>query len=246
LRRGLERQEFMLYYQPQYCLSDGQLCGMEALVRWQHPDRGLLLPGSFISIAEESGLILPLGAWVLRTACAQNKQWQEQGYPPIRVAVNLSARQFRQKDLVRQIAEILTVTGLESQWLELEITESLSMENVEQSIETLQNLKMMGICLAIDDFGTGFSSLSYLSRFPLNTLKIDRSFIMVLNGRPDGQAIVSTIVQLAQTLGLNVIAEGVETEEQLDFLRTKGCDQVQGFLLARPMPVEKMVNYFEK
>jgi len=246
LRRGLERQEFMLYYQPQYRLSDRQLCGMEALVRWQHPDRGLLLPGSFISIAEESGLILPLGAWVLRTACAQNKQWQEQGYPPIRVAVNLSARQFRQKDLVRQIAEILTVTGLESQWLELEITESLSMENVEQSIETLQNLKMMGICLAIDDFGTGFSSLSYLSRFPLNTLKIDRSFIMVLNGRPDGQAIVSTIIQLAQTLGLNVIAEGVETEEQLDFLRTKGCDQVQGFLLARPMPVEKMVNYFEK
>ena len=161
MRRALERQEFVLYYQPQYRLSDGCICGMEALIRWQHPERGLLLPGKFIALAEESGLILPLGEWVLRTACAQNKQWQDLGYQPLPVAVNLSARQFREKDLVRQIAEILVATGLEPKWLELEITESLSMENVDFSVETLRKLKSMGIHISIDDFGTGYSSLSF-------------------------------------------------------------------------------------
>jgi diguanylate cyclase (GGDEF)-like protein/PAS domain S-box-containing protein len=243
MRTALERQEFVLYYQPQFSLVDGRLCGLEALVRWQHPVRGLLMPGSFISIAEESGLILPLGERVLHTACAQNKQLQDQGYPPVRVAVNLSARQFRQRDLARQVGGVLITTGLESKWLELEITESLSMEDVEQTIETLQKLKAMGIHLAIDDFGTGFSSLNYLSRFPINTLKIDRSFITELNSRPEGQAIVLTIIQLAQTLGLSVIAEGVETEEQMEFLRTRGCDKVQGFLLAKPMPMETLLNF---
>lgn len=246
MRRAIERQEFVLYYQPQYRLSDGRICGMEALIRWQHPERGVLLPGKFIAIAEESGLILPLGEWVLRTACSQNKQWQDLGYQPLPVAINLSARQFRQKDLDRQIAEILEETGLESKWLELEITESLSMENVDLSVETLQKLKRMGIHISIDDFGTGFSSLSFLSRFPLNTIKIDRSFISELNHHTDGQAIVLTIIQLAQNLGLKVIAEGVETEAQLDFLRTKGCDEVQGFLLARPVPGEELVAYLEK
>ncbi len=242
MRRALERQEFVLYYQPQYRLGDGQFCGMEALVRWQHPERGLLLPGKFISIAEDSGLILPLGEWVLRTACAQNKHWQDMGYPPVRVAVNLSARQFREKDLVSRVAEILSETGLEAEWLELEITESLSMENVRLSVEILRKLKSMGIRLSIDDFGTGFSSLSYLSRFPLNTLKIDRSFISVLNTHSDGNAIVLTIIQLAQNLGLKVIAEGVETEAQLDFLRAKGCDEVQGFLMAKPAPMEELLE----
>ncbi|TGE31186.1 EAL domain-containing protein [Desulfosporosinus sp. Sb-LF] len=246
MRRALERKEFILYYQPQYRLSDGQLCGIEALVRWQHPERGFLLPGTFISIAEDSGLILPLGEWVLRTACAQNKLWQNMGYPPVRVAVNLSARQFRQKDLVKQIAGILEETSLDPQWLELEITESLSMENVRVSVDILKRLKNMGIYLAIDDFGTGFSSLSYLSRFSLNTLKIDRSFISVLNERLDRQAIVLTIIQLAENLGLKVIAEGVETQAQLDFLRTKGCDEVQGFFLAKPAPVEEMAPFFSK
>ncbi len=244
MRRGLERQEFILYYQPQYRLSDGQFCGMEALVRWQHPERGLLLPGKFITIAEDSGLILPLGEWVLHTACAQNKQWQDLGYPPVRVAVNISARQFRQKSLVSQIAGILAETGLEPKWLELEITESLSMENVAFSVEILQKLKSMGIRLSIDDFGTGFSSLSYLSRFSLNTLKIDRSFIAALNNHLDGQAIVLAIIELAQNLGLKVIAEGVETEAQLNFLRTNGCDEVQGFLLARPVSGEDLVAYW--
>lgn len=242
MRRALERQEFVLYYQPQYRLSDGQLCGMEALVRWQHPERGFLLPSKFISIAEDSGLILALGEWVLRTACIQNKHWQNSGYPPVRVAVNISARQFRQKNLVRQIARILVETELNPEWLELEITESLSMENVALSVETLKQLKSMGIHLSIDDFGTGFSSLSYLRRFSLDTLKIDRSFITELYDSQDGQMIVLTIIQLAQNLGLKVIAEGVETEEQYNFLRAKGCDAVQGFLLSKPVPVHELVN----
>lgn len=246
MRRALERDEFILYYQPQYRLSDGQLCGMEALVRWQHPERGFLPPGKFISIAEDSGLILPLGEWVLRTACAQNKLWQDMGYSPVRVAVNLSARQFRQKDLLKQIAEILKETQLDPQWLELEITESLSMKNVRVSMEILQKLKSMGIHISIDDFGTGFSSLSYLSRFSVNSLKIDRSFVSKLSELLDDQAIVLTIIQLAQNLGLNVIAEGVETEAQLEYLRMMGCDEVQGFLLAKPVPIEDMVTYFSK
>ncbi len=244
MRRALERNEFILYYQPQYRLSDGHFSGMEALVRWRHPERGFLPPGKFISIAEDSGLILPLGEWVLRTACAQNKLWQDMGYPPVRVAVNLSARQFRQKNLVQQIATILEETKLDPQWLELEITESLSMENVRASIKILQKLKSMGIHISIDDFGTGFSSLSYLSRFSVNTLKIDQSFVSKLNEQLDGQAIVLSIIQLAQNLGLNVIAEGVETQAQLEYLRTMGCDEVQGFLLAKPVPVEELVAFF--
>lgn len=246
MRCALERQEFVLNYQPQYRISDGRICGMEALVRWQHPARGFLLPGKFISIAEDSGLIIPIGEWVLRSACTQNKLWQDLGYPPVRVAVNLSARQFQNKDLVSQIVGILVETGLDPEWLELEITESLSMENVLLSVDILQKLKSMGIHLSIDDFGTGFSSLSYLSRFPLNTLKIDRSFISVLNERVEGQAIVVTIIQLAQNLGLKVIAEGVETEAQLEFLRAKGCDEVQGFLFAKPVSAQNLVTYLEE
>ncbi|SPF40551.1 PAS domain S-box/diguanylate cyclase (GGDEF) domain-containing protein [Candidatus Desulfosporosinus infrequens] len=246
LRQALERQEFVLYYQPQYCLSNGHITGVEALVRWQHPKHGFLPPGEFIQIAEDSGLILPLGEWVLRTACTQNKHWQDLGYPPIRVAVNLSAYQFRQKDLVSQVVRMLDETGLAPKWLELEITESLSMENVDLSVETLRKLQSMGIHISLDDFGTGFSSLSFLSRFPLNTIKIDRSFITELNHHTDGQAIVLTIIQLAQNLGLKVIAEGVETEAQLDSLRTKGCDEVQGFLLAKPVSAENMVAYLEE
>lgn len=246
MRQALERKEFILYYQPQYCLGNGQLCGMEALLRWNHPERGFLPPGKFISIAEDSGLILPLGEWVLRTACTQNKLWQDLGYPPVRISVNLSARQFRQKDLVQQIERILQETNLDPQWLELEITESLSMENVKVSVDLLKKLKDMGIHLTIDDFGTGFSSLSYLSRFSLNTLKIDRSFISEINESLNRQAIVLTIIQLAQNLGLKVIAEGVETKSQLDFLRTKGCDKVQGFLLAKPAPEEEIPVFFSK
>lgn len=247
MRRALACEEFVLYYQPQYRISDGQMCGMEALVRWQHPERGFLLPGEFISIAEESGLILPLGEWVLRSACLQNKLWQERGYPPVRVAVNLSARQFRQENLVSQIAQILTETGLDPKWLELEITESISMDNSSFTLTILQELKGMGIHLSMDDFGTGFSSLSYLSRFSLDTLKIDRSFVSKLTTELDekgsGNEIVTTIIQLAHNLGLRVIAEGVETEAQLDFLRSQGCAEVQGFLFARAVPAVDLVYY---
>lgn len=247
LRRALVCEEFVLYYQPQYRISDGQMCGMEALVRWQHPERGFLLPGEFISIAEESGLILPLGEWVLRSACRQNKLWQEAGYPPVRVAVNLSSRQFRQANLVSQIAQILMETGLEPKWLELEITESISMEDSSFTLTMLQELKAMGIHLSVDDFGTGFSSLSYLSEFSLDTLKIDRSFVSTLTTRSDeresGNEIVTTIIQLARNLGIRVIAEGVETETQLDFLRSQGCAEAQGYLLARPVSAEDLVYY---
>ncbi|WP_291299601.1 EAL domain-containing protein [Desulfosporosinus sp. BICA1-9] len=247
MRRALACDEFLLYYQPQYRISDGQMCGMEALVRWQHPERGFLLPREFISIAEESGLILPLGEWVLRSACLQNKLWQDKGYPPVRIAVNLSARQFRQANLVSQIAQILTETGLDPQWLELEITESISMENSSFTLTMLKELKGMGIHLSVDDFGKGFSSLSYLSQFSLDTLKIDRSFVSALTDRSDeresGNEIVTTIIQLAHNLGLRVIAEGVETEAQLDFLRCQGCSEVQGYLLARPVAAEDLVFY---
>ncbi|MDI6812262.1 MAG: EAL domain-containing protein [Desulfitobacteriaceae bacterium] len=244
LRRALEREEFVLYYQPQYDLRDARLCGVEALVRWQHPERGLIPPGQFIPIAEDSGLILPLGEWVLRRACTQNQQWQEKGYSPIRMAVNLSARQFRQINLVRTIAQTLQATGLEPQWLDLEITESMSMENVAFSITILQQLKDMGIRISVDDFGTGFSSLSYLSRFPLDTLKIDQSFVQTIAVNPDSNEIVTAIIRLARSLGLKVIAEGVETDDQLSFLRQKQCDEVQGYLLGKPVPAGEMEKHF--
>ncbi|HBV87826.1 MAG TPA: histidine kinase [Desulfosporosinus sp.] len=247
MRRALAYEEFVLYFQPQYRISDGQMCGMEALVRWQHPERGFLLPRDFISTAEESGLILPLGEWVLRKACQQNKRWQDMGYPPVHVAVNLSARQFHQTNLVKQIAQILKETGLDPKWLELEITESISMENSSLTLTILRELKAMGIHLSMDDFGTGFSSLSYLSQFSLDTLKIDRSFVSSLNIRSDekarGNEIVTTIIQLAHNLGLRVIAEGVETKAQLDFLRSQGCAEVQGYLLAKPVSAEDLVYY---
>ncbi|WP_088228007.1 EAL domain-containing protein [Desulfosporosinus sp. FKB] len=244
MRRALQKGEFILEYQPQFNLKDGQICGFEALVRWQHPHRGLLPPSKFIAIAEESGLILPLGEWVLQSACIQNKYWQDLGYPPVSMAVNLSARQFRQKDLVEKVSQIIEAAGLEAQWLELEITETLSMENVALSSEILRKMKAMGIRLSIDDFGTGFSSLSYLSRFSLDALKIDRSFISSLMEHLDRQAIVLTIIQLAKNLGLKVIAEGVERLDQLDLLRRKDCDEVQGYLLAKPVSAEEAERFF--
>lgn len=209
------------------------------MVRWKHPERGLVSPDQFIPIAEESGLILPLGEWVLRTACAQNRAWQDMGFESLRVAVNISARQFRQAKLVSTIAMILAETKLDPSCLELEITESIGMENVEFSIATLRELQNMGLRISIDDFGTGFSSLSYLSRFPIDTLKIDRSLVAQVPANPDDNEIVSAIINLAQGLGLKVIAEGVETIEQLTFLREKLCNEVQGYLFNPPLPVEK-------
>ncbi|RYG63771.1 bifunctional diguanylate cyclase/phosphodiesterase, partial [bacterium] len=239
LRRALERKEFLLHYQPQIDSKSGEVVGMEALVRWQHPEHGMVPPLDFIPLAEETGIILPLGEWILRTACEQNKKWQEQNHSRFRISVNLSARQFMQPDLVARVIAILEETGLEPQYLELEITESMMMSNVENAIQVLRNLHAHGIAISLDDFGTGYSSLAHLKRFPLTALKIDRSFVSDLTNNPNDAVITSSIIALAQSLGLSVIAEGVETSEQSDFLRNKGCQKLQGYLYSRPVTAAK-------
>jgi diguanylate cyclase (GGDEF)-like protein/PAS domain S-box-containing protein len=237
LRPGLERDEFIVHYQPQVNIQSFQLVAMEALVRWEHPALGLLYPSEFIGLAEDNGLIVSIGEWVLRTACLQSKAWQDSGFDPLRVAVNLSARQFQQPLLVESIARILKDTGLDPNLLELELTEGSIMKDPNQAIRKLHELKTMGIHISVDDFGTGYSSLNYLKRFPIDTLKIDQSFVKDINTDPDNEAIVSAIITLAHALKLNVIAEGVETHEQLDSLRVLKCDEVQGFLFSQPLSV---------
>ncbi|OGI41918.1 MAG: hypothetical protein A2150_01350 [Candidatus Muproteobacteria bacterium RBG_16_64_11] len=236
LRRALERGEFVLHYQPQIDLARDEIVGAEALVRWQHPDLGLLGPMEFIPLAEENGLIVPLGEWVLRTACAQNRAWQNAGLPPIRVTVNLSVRQFHQKNLADIVARILEQTGLDAQRLELEITESCLIQNTQTTVTLLTELNRLGVRISIDDFGTGYSSLAYLKRFPIDTLKIDRSFVCDIDTDPDDAAIVKAIIALAQSLEMHVIAEGVETRNQLDFLHTYQCNEIQGYLVSPPLP----------
>jgi diguanylate cyclase (GGDEF)-like protein len=238
LRCALERDQFVVYYQPQVCVADSQIVGVEALVRWQHPDRGLMLPTEFIPVAEESGLIVPLGEWVLRTACAQASAWHEAGLSPIRVAVNLSARQFQQRDLVEVVGRVLKDTGLDPRFLQLEITESVAMHDIDFTSRVLVNLKDMGIQIAIDDFGTGHSSLNYLRRLPIDDVKIDQSFVRDVITDPNDAAIVGSIVAMTHELNLKLVAEGVETEEQLDFLKDRRCDVVQGFLFSKPMPAD--------
>ena len=237
LRPGLERDEFVIHYQPQVNIQSFQLVAMEALVRWEHPALGLLYPTEFIGLAEENGLIVSIGEWVLRTACLQNKSWQDAGFDPLRVAVNLSARQFQQPGLVESVGQILKDTGLDPNLLDLELTEGSIMKDPNQAIRKLHELKAMGIHISVDDFGTGYSSLNYLKRFPIDTLKVDQSFVRDINTDPDNEAIVSAIITLAHALKLNVIAEGVETQEQLESLRVLKCDEVQGFLFSRALSV---------
>ncbi|TWI69978.1 PAS domain S-box-containing protein/diguanylate cyclase (GGDEF)-like protein [Pseudoduganella lurida] len=254
LRSALERDEFVLHYQPQVDLASGRIVGMEALLRWQHPELGMVPPQRFIGLAEETGLIVPIGAWVMRTACAQAKAWHDAardhgigagtgaGWPgapiaPLRVAVNLSARQFTQPDLVDDVARVLAETGLPPASLELELTESLFVDDVARAVDLLHQLKALGVALSIDDFGTGYSSLSYLRTFPIDVLKIDRSFVNDIASDGDDAAIVVSIIALAHNLKLRVIAEGVETAAQLDFLREHGCDEMQGYHFSRPLPV---------
>jgi EAL domain-containing protein (putative c-di-GMP-specific phosphodiesterase class I) len=244
LRRGLEQDEFVVYYQPQMDISTGRMVGTEALVRWQHPERGLVSPMEFISVAEEIGLIVPLGAWVLQTACVQNAAWQQAGRAPILVAVNLSARQFQERDLLGTVRQVLEESGMEPQYLQLEITEGVAMQDAESTALTLRALREMGVKIAIDDFGTGHSSLNYLKRFSIDALKIDRSFVCDLTVDPEDAAITAAIIAMAKSLRLKVIAEGVETEEQLAFLKEHGCDEAQGFLFSKPVPapaLEKML-----
>jgi diguanylate cyclase (GGDEF)-like protein/PAS domain S-box-containing protein len=240
LRRAVERDEFVLHYQPLVEVVSGRVAGVEALLRWRHPERGLVLPDEFVPVAEENRLILPIGAWALGAACRDLRAWHQDGFPGLRMSVNLSARQFQQAGLVAAVREALAGAGLEARFLELEITESIAMSNVAWTAEALRALRALGIRISIDDFGTGQSSLSYLKHFPLSTLKIDRSFVRDIALDPEDEAIASAVIALAHTLGLSVIAEGVETQEQLTFLRRAGCEEFQGFLFSAPVPAEAL------
>lgn len=240
LHRALERGEFALHYQPQVGLAGGCILGVEALLRWNSAELGPVSPAQFIPVAEETGLIVPLGDWVLREACRQCKSWLDAGLGPLRVAVNLSPRQFRQKKLARRIGEILDETGLPAACLEIEITEGIVMQHAGRAIATLTELNRLGVQIAIDDFGTGYSSLAYLQRFPIQVLKIDQSFVQAIRGGTDEAAIVNTVIQLAKLLGLKTLAEGVETDEQLEYLRSHGCDAFQGYLYCKPQPAESI------
>jgi EAL domain-containing protein (putative c-di-GMP-specific phosphodiesterase class I) len=235
LRRAIQRREFFLHYQPIVSLETGKVASFEALVRWRHPERGLVMPGDFIPVAEETGLIVPLGQWVLGEACRQMREWQKHYLidEEVTVSVNLSSRQFSQADLIEQVSSALRETGLPASSLKLEITESMVMENIDTAIDMLAQLRGLGVGLSIDDFGTGYSSLSYLHRFPIDTLKIDRSFVTQMTDNTENAEIVRTIVTLARSLGMNVIAEGVETGAQLTQLRDLGCDFGQGYLFSK-------------
>jgi diguanylate cyclase (GGDEF)-like protein/PAS domain S-box-containing protein len=245
LSHALERNEFLLHYQPKVDIGSNRIVGMEALVRWQQPGKELIPPAQFIPLAEETGLIVPIGEWVLKTACLQNKAWQDQGLPRLRMAVNLSPRQFAHESLLHDVARVLNETGLDPAWLEFEITESMVMRDPEHAVTLLRGLKAMGIHLSIDDFGTGYSSLSYLKRFPLDSVKIDRSFIRDVPGDGDDAAITQAIIAMAHSLRLGVIAEGVETEEQLHFLRVNGCDEMQGYHFSGPLPEDRFLRLLQ-
>jgi EAL domain-containing protein (putative c-di-GMP-specific phosphodiesterase class I) len=227
-------------------LASGRVVCAEALIRWQHPEKGLIPPAKFIPLAEETGLIMPIGEWVLRTACTQNKSWQVAGLPPLRVSVNVSVRQFTQQNIVGVIRDILVETGLGPEFLELEITESVIMVNPDQAIKTLGELKGMGISIAIDDFGTGYSSLMNLKRLPLDIIKIDRNFVSGIAVEKSDETLVSTIISMGHNLGLSVVAEGVETDEQLAFLAERTCQEVQGFYLSEPLPPASLNVLLEK
>lgn len=242
LHKALRNEELLVYYQPKVEADTRKTIGMEALIRWKHSQKGMISPGTFIPLAEENGCILSIGEWVLRTACKQNKIWQEKGYEPVAVAVNISARQFQQPDFIDVVKKILKETKLDPQYLELEITESIAVEDIEHTIEVLNQLKEMNIQIAMDDFGTGYSSLSYLKRFAIDNLKIDQSFVRDIISNKNDQEIASTIIAMGNSLNLKVTAEGVETEEQLEFLKEENCKYIQGYLFSKPVPAEE----FEK
>lgn len=245
LRKGLERGEFKVHYQPQVDVISGKMIGVEALIRWQHPEWGNIPPDDFIPLAEETGLIIPIGEWVLYEACFQNKTWQNEGFPPLRMAVNVSSRQFQQSNLVGMVSKTLKETGLDSKYLELELTESI-IQNSKHAITTMHQLKEMGIHLSIDDFGTGYSSLSYLKLFPVDSLKIDRSFTKNIFTDPKDTALVHTIIDMAHNMNLRVIAEGVETKEQLHYLQQRQCNEAQGYFFSRPISAEEMTTVFKE
>jgi EAL domain-containing protein (putative c-di-GMP-specific phosphodiesterase class I) len=246
LRRALGRDELLAYYQPLVSLSSGRVEGAEALVRWNHPEKGILGAGQFISVAEASGLIVAIDSWMLHAACTRAKDWRARGYDSFRVEVNLSARQFQLPDLVAAVTRCLKETGLPPEALEIEITESVAMRNVARSAEILRGLRDLGVRISLDDFGTGYSSLSYLRTLPVDTVKLDQSFVRDVTTDPGDAAIATAIIAMAHSLGLRVVAEGVETEEQLSFLRGQGCDTVQGFLFGHAVPAEQLELLIEK
>jgi EAL domain-containing protein (putative c-di-GMP-specific phosphodiesterase class I) len=231
----MDNEEFFLRYQPQVALADGRICGMEALIRWNDPQRGEVFPKDFIFVAEELGLIVPIGEWVFRTACGQLRQWEDDGLPPVTVSINISPRQFMSRRLVPTLLAIVRETGADPRRIELEITETMIMRNIEQSIETLAQLRSVGMQVAVDDFGVGYSSLGQLTRLPATSMKIDRSFIENLPGDSSSGSVTEAIIAMAKRLRLRVIAEGVETRAQLDFLRANHCEAFQGFLFSRPV-----------
>jgi len=245
LRRAIQNEELLVHYQPRVSVDSLAITGVEALVRWRHPTLGLISPSEFIPLAEDTGLIVPIGEWVLRTASLQGRRWRDQGFAPIQIAVNISARQFHDQDLAQTVIMILEETGLSPKNLELEITESSIMQDAEFAAGMLNRLKNMGINISIDDFGTGFSSLASLKRLPIDVLKIDQSFVREATSDPDDAALVMAIITLAHNLRLKVIAEGVETEDQLRFLQLLRCDEIQGELFSKPLAAEKFVSLFE-
>ena len=246
LRDAIAHNGFVLHYQPQICLADGTLQGLEALVRWRHPERGLVGPGEFITFSESRGLITPIGRWVMREACRQLKAWQDEGLAPVPVAVNLSALEFRQRDVAAEIAAVLLETGLAPQYLEIELTESVLMHQTGQVLDTLNAIKALGVGISIDDFGTGYSSLAYLKRYPIDKLKIDRSFVADTPSNTDDVAIVTAIIQMGRSLQLQTVAEGVETQAQIDLLAGLGCDLIQGFVVSAPLDAEATERWLRR
>ncbi|MBD8148134.1 EAL domain-containing response regulator [Pseudomonas fluorescens] len=240
LRQAVDQQAFALHYQPKVELANGEVCGLEVLLRWDRPGYGAVSPAVFVPILENLGLIVPVGRWVIERVCEQIAAWQSSGLGAIEVSVNVSGHQLIEGDLIADIEHILAYTGVDAHWLEVELTEGSLMENTEHTIAALQRLRAMGVKIAIDDFGTGYSSLAYLRRFPIDTLKIDIAFIREVTTNPQDAAITRTIIELAHSLKLRVVAEGVETQAQLAFLKEAGCDQIQGYLFSRPLPVETL------
>jgi diguanylate cyclase (GGDEF)-like protein len=246
LRRAIQNNEFVLYFQPQMTLQDGKIKHCEALIRWEDPELGMISPGQFIPLAEETGLIMQIGEWALHEACRLNKKWQEQGYDPISVAVNISPKQFRHQDVAQIVEDALKESDLDPQYLEVEITETAVMDNVDDAIAKLQSIKDMGVHISVDDFGTGYTSINYLRQYPVSVLKIDQTFIKGLPNDPNDEAITSAVISLGHNLGLNVVAEGVETVEQLKYLADHGCDLIQGYFLSRPLPEGKFLQQLTK
>jgi len=245
LRRAIERDEFLLHYQPKINLVTGEITGVEALIRWQHPDRGPIPPSQFVPIAEDCGLILPIGRWVLREACQQAREWQAADLPFKRIAVNVSATEFRDKCFVERVATILAETGLDPHYLDLELTEGVLMADAKSTGAKLHALKTIGVQLAVDDFGTGYSSLSYLRQFPIDVLKIDQSFVRQITAEPDDSTIVSAIIEMGKNLKQRVIAEGIETQEQLTFLQAHQCAEGQGYFFSKPLAAVQLAQLLQ-